>query len=142
MRHYFKLHSSRIFSVFLLFGYLLAIFVVFLLPLPAWLNIVPGMALSGFLLFHLFRDAWLLLPASFVAIRFEGGDIVLISRSGDELSGNAARNSVVTPLLTILNVLPHGRKGVRSVVIFPDSMNRERFRELRVLLKWAGNIRV
>lgn len=98
--------------------------------------------LSGLLIYQLMLNAWLVLPASFVAIRVEREEVVLISRSGEEWSGYILRNSVVTPLLTVLNVLPHKKKSVRSVVIFPDSMNPERFRELRVLLKWAGSNRV
>ncbi len=142
MQHYFRLHSSGIFSALLLFAYALAIAIVFLLPVIAWFKIALCLLLSASLSYHLMRDAWLLFSASCVAIRFEGGDVTLVTRAGREISGNLARSSVVTPLLTVLNVLPAGKKGMRSVVIFPDSMNGERFRELRVLLKWANNIRV
>jgi hypothetical protein len=142
LQHYFRLHSSGIFSALLLFGYSLAIAIVFLLPISAWFKIALCLLLSASLSYHLLRDAWLLLPVSCVAIRFEGGDVMLVTRAGKEISGNLARSSVVTPMLTVLNVLPAGKTSMQSVVIFPDSMKRERFRELRVLLKWANNIRV
>lgn len=80
------------------------------------------------------------LSSSIVAIRYYGGDILLITQAGDELPGNIQPSSVVTPLLTIVNVLPTGKKRTRSVVIFPDNLSREQFRELRVLLKWDNNV--
>jgi hypothetical protein len=126
--------------VFLLLGCSLALCVIFLLPLNVWLKSVLSMVLSGFLLIHLLRDAWLLLPTSIEGIRIDGGDIALISRVGNELSCSILQGSVVTPLLTILNVRQNATNRVRSVVIFPDSMSREGFRELRVLLKWNNNL--
>jgi toxin CptA len=90
------------------------------------------------LFYYLCRDAWLLLPASHVAIQLEGSNIILATRGEDELKGQVLRDSVVTPVLTVLNVSVQGMKSTRSVVVFPDSMDKERFRELRVLLKWGG----
>ena len=67
-----------------------------------------------------------------------GSDIALISRDGKELNGHVLRSSLVTPAMTILNVAYTGKMRIDSVVIFPDSMDAERFRELRVLLKWGS----
>ena len=88
------------------------------------------------LVYYLFRDAWLLLPSSHVAIQLQGNDIVLFTRGGDELQGQVLRDSVVTHVLTILNVLPQGKRTARSVIIFPDTLDKELFRELRVHLRW------
>ena len=90
------------------------------------------------LVYYLRRDALLLLQSSNVAIRLDGDQAVLTTRSGSMIPGQILRGSVVTPVLTILNILPQGKKWSRSVVIFPDSLDKERFRELRVLLKWGG----
>lgn len=109
---------------------------VFLMPLFMWLKALLGIGLLGTLLYYLLRDVWMMLSSSIVAIRYYGGDILLITQAGDELPGNIMTSSVVTPLLTIVNVLPAGKKRIRSVVIFPDNLSCERFRELRVLLKW------
>jgi toxin CptA len=48
------------------------------------------------------------------------------------------RDSLVTPYLTVLNVLPQGARFSRSVVILPDSLDAESFRQLRVWLKWGS----
>ena len=92
------------------------------------------------LAYYLIRHAWLLLPTSYVAIRIEGNSAVLITRGGKELSGQVLHDSVVTPVFTVLNVLPHGKRRVQSVVIFPDSLDRELYRKLRVLLKWDTGV--
>ena len=91
-----------------------------------------------FLFYYAHRYVFLLSPASHVAIRLQENDIVLICRDGSEVTGVIMRNSLVMPAITIMNILPHERMRQRSVVIFSDSMDAERFRELRVLLKWGG----
>lgn len=109
-----------------------------MLPIAGFAKAALAILLVFMLLYYLRRDAWLLLSSSHVAIRLQGNSITLISRGGGELSGQILCDSVVTPALTILNVLPQGKKSARSVLIFPDSLDKERFRELRVLLKWGG----
>ena len=134
----FKLYPSRIFSALLYSVYLTSLLIVFILPagLPAKAALAAVLIFS--LRYSLRRDAWLLLPSSHVAICLDGARIVVKSRLGSDISGRVLRDSVVTPLLTVLNVVPQGRRGMHSIIIFPDSMDKERFRELRVLLKWNG----
>lgn len=138
--HDFKLHPSRIFSALLYVAYTISILTVFILPA----GLLAQAALAAILIFSLRyclrRDAWMLLPSSHVAIRLNGDSIVLKDQNGRELSGQAVSDSLVTPLLTVLNVLPQGKGSMGSVVIFPDSMDKERFRELRVLLKWNAEV--
>ena len=135
----FKLHPSRIFSALLFSVYSLAILIVLILPIADWGRAALVVLLLCALVYYLRRNAWLSLPSSPVAIRIAGKDITLLVRDGSELTGQVGSDSVVTPMLTILNILPQGKRIVRSVVIFPDSMDAERFRELRVLLKWSAH---
>jgi hypothetical protein len=91
-------------------------------------------------IYYLCRDIWLILPSSYKALRVESDNIFLLKRSGSEVSGRLARDSLVTSALTILNVFPAEKQRNHSVLIFPDSMTKESFRELRVLLKWDSEI--
>jgi len=125
-------------SAFLLSGYLLAILIIFILPIVVLAKAALAVLLGCTLVYYLRRDALLLSSSSHVAISLGGEEVTLTTRNGSELHGQILRDSVVTPFLAILNVLPQDGKRVRSVVIFPDSLERERFRELRVLLKWGG----
>lgn len=117
--------------------YVLAILTIYMLPILAPAKAALALILVCSLAYYLYRDAWLLLPSSHVAIQLEGNNIVLATRGEGELTGQVLRDSVVTRLLTVLNVSIPGRKSTRSVVIFPDSLDQERLRELRVLLKWG-----
>ena len=139
MPNYFKLYPSRFCSAILFLAYSLTILSVFLLPIVELAKAALSVLLVCAMAYHLRRDAWLLLSSSHVALRLEGSHIVLITRGGGEVPGLVLRDSVVTPALTILNVLPQGKKTARSVVIFPDSLDAERSRELRVLLRWSGS---
>lgn len=118
----------------------LAIYIILILPIASIIKAVCTAMLLCALIYYLLRYAWLLFSLSYVAVRIDGGDMVLITRDGREIPGKLISGSMLMPTLTILNVLPQGSKRLRSVVIFPDSMNTERFRELRVLLKWGGDV--
>ena len=135
-----QLHPSPICSILLLTVYSLAILIVFLLPMAVLVRIGLVILLVCALAYYLIRHAWLLLPTSYVAIRIEENSAVLITRGGKELSGQVLHDSVVTPVLVVLNVLPHAERRARSVVVFPDSLDRELNRKLRVLLKWGTEV--
>lgn len=85
---------------------------------------------------NVYRVVLLKAGSSCVSITMHAEELVLQLRDGSEIQGVLASSSLVTAWLTVLHVdcanLLHGR----SVVIFPDSLDDERFRELRVLLKW------
>lgn len=138
--HDFKLYSSSILSALLYSVYATSLLIVLILPAGLLAKAALAAVLIFSLRYTLRSDAWLLLPSSHVAIRLDGDRIVVSSRLGSDISGRVLRDSVVTPLLTVLNVLPQGKRRMRSIIIFPDSMDIERFRELRVLLKWNGEV--
>jgi hypothetical protein len=136
--HFFKFYPSRVCAALLIFAFSLTILVVFLLPILVLAKAALVLLLLCALAYYLRRDAWLLLSSSLVAIHLEGRNVTLLTRCGGELSGQILDDSLVTSFLTILNVLPQEKSRARSVLIFPDSMDAERSRELRVLLKWGG----
>lgn len=81
------------------------------------------------------RDARLRFSRSCVAFRLEGEEgITLIQRNGEHVAGRLAAG-VVTPWLVLLNIRSD-MEGGRSLVLLPDSMNRDAFRRLRVALRW------
>jgi hypothetical protein len=50
--------------------------------------------------------------------------------------GKLLGTSFVSPMLTILNLRLAGERFARHIVILPDSLPFEDFRQLRVLLRW------
>ena len=132
----FRLLTSLQGSISLLFIFTLAIVMVLILPIYELAKLVLAGILVLFAFHYLNRDVWRISPSSFVEMRLDGDEVVLIRQSGEEIKGRVEGNSFVTPLLTILNIRPQESRWLSSVVIFPDSMTKEDFRQLRVLLKW------
>jgi hypothetical protein len=122
----------------MLIVYSLAISISFVICNQLWLSSLLAVLLLCALIYYLCRDVALILPYSYIKIRLDGENIMLITRNGNEIPCQLARDSLVTPVLTIVNFLPANKQRVRSVMIFPDSMGKEAFRELRVLLKWSS----
>jgi toxin CptA len=135
--HFFKILSSRIFAIFLFAGYSLAIIILILLPLaPTFKFIFSGM-LACALFYYLWRFAWLLSPSSVVALRMDGVDMFLIFLNGREMQVQILTDTLVIPFITILSMVSSATGSKHNVVIFPDSLDSERYRELRVLVKWG-----
>ena len=117
-------------------GVTLAVLLPLALPLWAKAALAALMLLS--LMHHLRRDAWRSAPSAGVALTLDGDRLVLTTRGGEQLAGQMLHDSLVTPFITVLNVLPQGARFARSVVILPDTLDAESFRQLRVWLKWGS----
>ena len=104
---------------------------------PFWTRVALVVLLLASLLHYLWRNAWLSAPSSVVTLLLDGDRMVLTSRSGEQVAGKVMPDSLITPLLTVLNVLPQDAYLARSVIILPDSLDAESFRQLRVCLKWG-----
>jgi toxin CptA len=115
----------------------LAFVTLLVLPGMVWARWIIAACLLCSLAWYLRRDAWLSMPTSCVALRVEGDHVVLVTRDGKELAGQVQRDSLVSAAVLVLNVLPQGARFARSVVIFPDAIAAEAFRELRVILRWG-----
>lgn len=61
---------------------------------------------------------------------------LLKTRNGQYIPCVILGSTFVAPYLTVLNLRPEKKFFDYSVVIFPDSIDGEKFRQLRVLLRW------
>ena len=138
MQRQFDLQRSTMLAVILVVAYSATMLALLKLNLPFWAVSALLLLLLFSLLHHMRRDAWLSAPSATVKLVLDGEDVVLTARSGNQLTGRLLQNSLVTPFLTVLNVLPQGAYRARSIIILPDSLDSESFRQLRVWLKWAN----
>lgn len=138
MQQQFTIQPSRYLAVILLAAHGTALAVLIPLGLPIWAKAALSMVILFGLAYHLQRDALLSSKIAIMALMLEEEQAVLTLRGGDKLVGHVLRDSVVTPFIAVLNFLPQGARFARSVVILPDSLDVESFRQLRVLLKWRG----
>jgi hypothetical protein len=138
MQQQFKFQPSYYFAAMLVAAHGVTLAALFPLAFPIWAKTALAFFVLLSLGYHLRREAWLSAPSSTTALMLEGDQVVLTTRNGEQLSGKILRDSLVTPYLTVLNVLPRGARMARSVIILPDSLDTESFRQLRVWLKWGG----
>lgn len=128
---------SRIFALILLVAHFLALFALFAV-LPLWAAVTCIFPLGASLLHYLLRDAWLRLGNACVGLAPDGDGMAMVLRDGSHLPCAVLKDSMVTPMFTVLRLRPEGARMARVVVILPDSMAAEAFRGLRVWLKWGG----
>ena len=89
------------------------------------------------LVFYLRHYALLKSPESIVAFELsEAMQCTLETRDGQHLNCVILGSTFVAPYLVVLNLKPQNKFLGCSVVIFPDSIDGQEFRQLRVLLRW------
>lgn len=142
MQRYFAFYPSRQLALCVAFGHAIAIAALAFVPMfkAAFVLLLIVLILSA--IYYVLRDARLLLPGARIAIRLEDERVILFNRNGGELTGRLLRSSVIMPHILILNIALAGHGGKQSVVLMPDSMDAESFRQLRVALKWGVTLAV
>jgi hypothetical protein len=138
VRQSFELQPSRILAAVLGAAHLAALASLVPLAFPAWAKAALALVILFSLRHHLRCDALLSGPSSGMALALEGAQAMLSLRGGKTLTGSLSRDSVVTPFLVVLIIVPRGVRLARSVVILPDNLGAESFRQLCVRLKWGG----
>ncbi|PXW88193.1 toxin CptA [Nitrosomonas sp. Nm84] len=107
------------------------------LALPWGIKAMIMVALAISLVHYMRQDA--LLSANNAVIAFVLSNemhCTLTTRSGESIICHLLGNTFVAPYLIVLNLKPVGKFFVRSVVILPDGIDAEEFRQLRVWLRW------
>ena len=137
MQRQFNFQSSSYLALALIAMHSAAIVSLWALALPFWTHVTLVLLLLASLLHHLQRNAWLSAPSSNVSLLLDGDRIVLTARSGEKIAGKVMPDSLISPLLTVLKILPQDAHWARCVIIFPGCMENESFRQLRVCLKWG-----
>jgi len=138
MQRQFNLQPSTYFTIALVVSHGVALAVLAPLALPLWARILMALLVLVSLLYHVWHDAWLLALSSNKTLMLDGDMILLVARNGDQVTARVLTDSLVTPFITVLNVLPQGAYLARSVIILPDSLDSESFRQLRVWLRWGN----
>jgi toxin CptA len=138
MQRQFNLQPSVYFTIALIASHGVALAVLAPLALPLWARILLASFVIISLLYHIWHDAWLLALSSNKTLLVDGDMVQLVARNGDQVTARVLADSLVTPYITVLNVLPQGSYLTRSIIILPDSLDAESFRQLRVWLRWEN----
>lgn len=132
--------SSKALAALLVFMHLLSLLLVWLMPLPLWFQLPISSVLLVSATFYLKRDALLTAQNSTIALQVHSDcQCEIQNRLGEWEDVELLGTSFVAPYLTVLNFKIAGKRLAKHVVIFPDAVDSEHFRQLRVLLKWKCN---
>lgn len=132
-----SLKASRYLATGLTLGHLAAIGCVAIVPLPLWLKLLLSVILAASLMQSLTREAWRIGSSSIIELQCEReGGVLVKTRSGKEWAACVLGSSFVASYLTIVLLKPNASRRVCAVVILPDALEPELFRQLRVWLKW------
>lgn len=150
-----RLKPSMRLAVILSLAHFSAIGLLWPLMLPAVVQLAGSAILALSLFFYLRHYALLSSPASVTGLELSDEmTCTLELRRGERIACTVLGSSFVAPYLTLLELKPlkcrestkphsHSvrmkrwrRFFARSIVILPDAIDAEQFRQLRVLLRW------
>jgi len=132
------LRRSRLFAVWLWLVHLATL-------APLWLSGSPPFALGALTAVILMHGGWttrrhalLADPGSIVAIALDDSHrVALFTRSGQSIHGEVAETTLVTGHLVVLAMRTGRYRTARYLVLLPDMLDADDFRQLRVRLKWT-----
>jgi len=87
--------------------------------------------------YHLARDVFLLLSNSWREITLVPDGVFITAQDGSRTYGQVANITTVSPYFVVLVVRLEGRYFTGSRVVFPDSLGKDMFRKLCILLKFS-----
>ena len=132
-----SLKPSRYLAIGLTLGHLAAIGCVVIVPLALWLKLLLSGMLVASLIHTLTLHAWRIRASSIIALQCDRDGVAVIQmRSGEEREARVLGSSFVASYLTIVLLKPNTSRRVHTLVVLPDMLGPELFRQLRVWLKW------
>jgi len=142
-----RLKPSRRLAVVLSFAHFIAIGLLWPLTLPIMVKVAGSAMLAASLVLYIRYYALLTSLGSVrgLELTLDSTDAMtctLETQRGDYIACALLGNSFVAPYLTVLELKPLSTRKLwqrfrtRSVVILPDGIDVEEFRQLRVLLRW------
>lgn len=113
---------------------------ILILPTLIWqLKLLLGIAIFTTVTYYICHHCLLLLPWSCISLNVNSNHQVQVSqRNGKVVSVDICPDSVVTPYLTIINCkVQEAKFFTLHLVILPDMIDAEFYRQLRVWLRWG-----
>ena len=122
-----------------------AFIILILSPLLLMIKLLLGLAIFSATVYAVCLHALLLLPWSCVGLTVSShNQLTLLLANSGQLPAQICHDSVVTPYFTVVNCRVKDASLVtrllaRKVVILPDMLDKESYRQFRVWVRW-GNV--
>lgn len=128
---------SRQLATLLYAAHAMSIGLLWPLTLLVALKVAIAILIIISLIHYLRQDAWLTAHHAVTVFTLTGArQCIATLRSGEIVTGTVLGGTFVAPYLTVIMYQPEGKFFTRSIVIFPDGIDAEIFRKLRVWLRW------
>lgn len=124
-------------TILSLFG-LLVLAIILLMPFV--LGLKTGFVLIGLIamIYAIAKDALLMLPWSILQLEFSSqNEVRIVMKNKQMFRAEILHSSYINPYLTVLNFKLTGQFWQYHIVILPDSLSQDTFRQLRVRLLWS-----
>lgn len=134
-----ELQASRTLALTLALAHAAAAGAVFA-SLAQWhFGVVAGVVLAASGCWTIRRHALLRARCAVARLELRGEcECLTTQRDGSSVSGRIRGSSYVSTWLVVLHLYEPGRRSERCIVLLPDSTHRDRFRRLRVRLRWCA----
>lgn len=132
------LQPSRMLTVLLLSVSLAACLILLCIPVLSWLKALAILLISLATIWHVAKNALLLLSKSIIKLELTSeAEFFVTQRDGQKIKAEVLTTSFVAWYLVMLNLKLPDSRLVRHVVLMPDMLDGEAFRQLRVWLRWG-----
>jgi toxin CptA len=117
----------------------LTLLVIWLLPAPFFWRVAGSLLLVASLLFYILRDVYQAMGHSIVALKWLPDQrLELQNKKGDWIAASLRPGSFVAPYLTTLAYRAEQNFFNHYLLILPDMLDAETFRQLRTHLRWKS----
>lgn len=135
-----RLKPSFLLTMILILSHLLSFCLLFILELPITIKFAITFLIVVSCIYYVRKNALLLAKDSIINLEFyENKRCKAITRTERSLDCVITADSFVTPILTVVILKldkPSFFGSFYSVVLLPDSIEKDAFRKLRVWLRW------
>ena len=115
-----------------------AIAAVVVVEMPQWVTFSAIAALFANLVVEI-RHALLRMPDSVIAVEINSDNVLAVQlRRGGWRECDVLGSTYVASFLVILNLRETLSRNARRIMVLPDSMSADDFRQLRVWLRWKA----
>lgn len=133
-----QLKPSRQFTVLLCSAHFTVACILWMIDGAAFLKLIGIVVLTISLYLYLWHHALLRSPKSIISLQLseDGSTCTAQTRSNRYFVFTIKSDTFVAPYLTVLSLQSSYSFFSRCMVIFPDGIDKDTFRKLRVWLRW------
>lgn len=132
-----QIGSSRVLAGLLVLGHGIGWASIWTIRLPWALQGILSLSFTFSLIYFLWRDAWRRLPHSIIALEINADcSCRHLDYRGHWHDSVLVSDVWVNPRLSVFSLRMKNRRRICHIIVLPDAVETEAFRQLRIWLKW------